>query len=238
MFVSYDAISAIAADKSTGLIDFFSKLFQCVDAMIAKTYQDFHKLLNYYRNSQHAKRNPVLREEMLTAGDTLFALWWECLKESEDYAAALRGERGEPFASMARDFGDLNVRFVEWWYDTGRLLFADQVFRAPVAEAYEVSERPEDVQTDTFRYTSSSDEMTVWRDRARPNLYLRIPITLDRREIMRQVGEEIDRVQQLRAAEIRAAQQPRRTLYPDQRLSMSSIIIMLCLLYTSPSPRD
>lgn len=152
-----------------------------------------------------------LREEYLAAANSLYRWWWESLRESEDYAAALRGERGEPFASMAKDFGELGDDFALWWLSRGRILFGQQVHPFTVGEV------------DVLDGGSTSDRMTIWKDAARPTLYLRIPLTLERREIMSQVGELVDLNQQKQLVAIQATKEPRRAIYPDQRIRPATI---------------
>lgn len=159
----------------------------------------------------------VLHAEHEAANGSLYRWWWECLRESEDYAAALRGERGEPYAGVARDFGQLGSHFTLWWEETGRFLFGTAVYSAHVV----------DMETEQPRIAAGT--MEVWRDEARPSLYLRIPLTLDRREIMREVGELVDHALSKRASDIAAASTPRRTFYPDQRIRLDTIKTLLAV---------
>ena len=69
--------------------------------------------------------------------------------------------------------------------------------------------------------------MVVWLDEARPNLDLRIPLTLDRREILRQVDAMVASQHAKRAEEIKAALSPRRGFYPDQRIRRDTIETLL-----------
>lgn len=163
------------------------------------------------------KHNPTVKDEYEAASESLYPWWWECLRLSDDYAAARRGERGEPYARMAEDFGDLGEIFALWWMERGRALFAADVYPTHVAE---ITSPDAEIKGDTI---------TAWWDGVRPNVYLRIPLTLERREIMREVGEIVDRELAKQQSEIEAVTQPRRTLYPDQRIRRSSIKIMLQL---------
>lgn len=163
------------------------------------------------------KYNPAVTAEVEAATKSLYRLWWQCLKESEDYAATLKGERGEPFASFADDVGDLGEAFEVWWVATGRFLFACGDFPGMVTS----------MEGDVT--TVRDDSITAWWDGARPNAYLRIPLTLDRRDIMREVAALLDGELAKRQGEIEAARKPRRGLYPDQRIRRSSIEIMLQL---------
>ena len=163
------------------------------------------------------KRDRLLAEEYDAASQSLYRWWWECLRESEDYAAALRGDRGEPFSGLVQDFGDLDEAFPLWWLRKGRMLFAEQVHGATVAELEEL------------RTAKDGNWLLATRDAARPSLYLRIPLTEDRRDIMRQVAELVDQAQTKRHHEIEVATQPRRTFYPDQRIRLDTIKTLLAV---------
>lgn len=163
------------------------------------------------------KYNPAVSAEYAASSGSIYRLWWECLRESDDYAAARKGERGEPFSAVADDFGDLAEAFGVWWVATGRFLFACGGFPGAVTS----------MESDVTEIRG--DSITAWWDGARPNAYLRIPLTLDRREIMRQVTTMIDGELAKRQVEIEASRIPRRSLYPDQRIRRSSIEIMLQL---------
>jgi len=157
----------------------------------------------------------LLERELSAAKESLYRLWWECLRESDDYAAALQGAPDEPYASMASDFGELHHRFEAWWLETGRRLFAEQVHHADIAVVEEVS------------LDDSDKRLVLWRDGARPSLYLRIPLTLERREITRQFDDILDINYATHAAEIERAKHPRRGFYPDQRIRLGTIKTLL-----------
>lgn len=48
------------------------------------------------KNLQQLKQDPAVMDEYRAAHDGLMHQWWRALTLSDDYAAALRGERGEP----------------------------------------------------------------------------------------------------------------------------------------------
>lgn len=181
-----------------------------------RTLLDDPNLLRNRTNLRELQRRDLINEEYeALSKQALYRLWWECLTLSEDYAAARRKERGEPFASVAEDFGELGGHFELWWLERGRMLFGEQVHHATVAEL------------DVLRVTERGDRMVAWRDRARPSLYLRIPLTLERRDIIRQINELLDFQLAKRAHEIDAAKHPRRTIYPDQRMRIATIETLL-----------
>lgn len=163
------------------------------------------------------RRDRLLEDEWEAVSGSDVKWWWECLRESEDYAAALRGERGEPFKSMADDFGELEESFPVWWLRRGRLLFAEQVLHAKAAELPELLTAKDGVW------------FVTTRDKARPSLYLRVPLLSDRREIMRQVGELVDHALQKRQDEIAAALRPKRTLRTSQRLRRDTLQTLLAV---------
>lgn len=178
---------------------------------------DPNLLINRANLRDFARIDVIKDEYEEVIKQALYRLWWECLTLSEDYAAACRGKRGEPFASVASDFGELGHDFLLWWFERGRLLFGEQVHHAKVAEL------------DELRVTERGDRMVAWRDRARPSLYLRIPLTLERRDIIRQINELLDVQLAKRAEEIAAAKHPRRMIYPDQRMRIGTIETMLAV---------
>lgn len=174
---------------------------------------------------QRLDQDEWLLWEYSAARDTLYRRWWECLTESEDYQRALSGELGEPWAGMARDFGDLDQTFMAWWFDRGRYLFADEVYTPSVrrlrpfvpAKGSEMGYVP----------LPSQDLMLTWHDTARPMLNLAIPLTLDRSEIVRQVERLVKSAKQRSVEATEAGQSPRRNLYPDQRIRMATIDTLL-----------
>jgi hypothetical protein len=182
----------------------------------SRTLPDEPNLLITRTNLRDHNKIGVMQKEYEEAlRNEHYRLWWQSLTLSEDYAAALKGQRGEPYASVADDFGPLGEDYLLWWFERGRLLFGEQVHHAAVAEL------------DVLRVTERGDRMVAWRDRARPSLYLRIPLTLERRDIIRQINELLDLQLAKRAEEIAAAKHPRRTIYPDQRMRIATIETLL-----------
>lgn len=159
-------------------------------------------------NLQLLKHDPAVMAEYQAAQDGLMRQWWRALMLSVDYAAALRGERGEPWASVAADFGHLYGDFGLWWVHRGMNLFARSV------------------HLPTVRRLAPDDP--VVNDPVRPTLYLAIPLDLGRQVISRQINQLIDKE---RAAfgigEDEQDQPTRRDFYTDQRLHLPTITKML-----------
>lgn len=167
----------------------------------------------------------ALHEELVAAQHSLYQRWWECLKESNNYQRALEGELGEPWFGMARDFRDLTGAFAVWWYETGRYLFAQQVYSPPVRRLEPFVTEP-NTQLE-YPLSKAQDLLLTWQDTARPMLNLAIPLTLDRSEIVRQVEQLVKTAKNQSPEAIEAAQTPRRSLYPDQRIRLSTIDTLL-----------
>lgn len=170
---------------------------------------DIQELLQRFNTTR------LLQDEYEAASASLYARWWQCLRESDDYAKARQGEHREPWAGVAADFGELGDSFVLWWLRQGRYLFGEQVYTPDVSRI----ETPDDDDRD--------HEMAIWLDGARPTLYLRIPLTLEKREIERQVSELVGLEQAKQADRIAQAKTPRRTFYPDQRMRPATIDTLL-----------
>ena len=152
------------------------------------------------------KSIPSLQREYEAAIESPYYWWWQCLKESSDYEKALRGMSDEPVASMARDFGELEDNFVLWWIVRGRDLLAGQVV-TPMVRKLEPTE--------------------VAHDQAIPSLYIKVPLSLSRKDLNKQLTELLDRklAKARQQAEVNA--KPVRQLYPDQRIRAASIKVML-----------
>ena len=161
--------------------------------------------------------DPELFYEIKLASRSHYRLWWRCLKESEDYQAALEGLRPDPWASMAQDFGYLFLDFRTWWVVTGRHLFAEQVYQATVREL-------------EFTLTEADEiKLLNLQDDIRPNLYVRIPLTQGRRAILNQLEKLIDRGLERYQREIAEANTPKRGFYPDQRIRSETIKTLLAV---------
>ena len=169
------------------------------------------------RRAMEAGLADPLKRELELARTSGYALWWRCLLESEDYAAALKGERDEPWAGMAQYFGRLIGDFDLWWLSRGRYLFAERVYEAQVAK----------LELDN----SDAKElgMEIWRDDARPNLYLRIPLTLSRKSIIAELEKIIDQGLEENWPQIKEAKFPKRGFYPDQRIRRETVEILLAV---------
>ena len=61
--------------------------------------------------------------------DSIFPLLIRCLQNSEDYKKALEGLRGEPYASVAADLGDVfafsKSSNIIWWFMHGSKVFGE-----------------------------------------------------------------------------------------------------------------
>jgi hypothetical protein len=151
------------------------------------------------------RHNPAAMEEFQAAMDGPMFLWWRALTLSDEFAAAQRGERGEPWASVAKDFGHLYGDFGAWWAKRGMNLFARSV------------------HLPTVRKMLPSEP--ILDDAVRPTLYLAIPLDLGRQVISRQINRLVDKERE--AFGIDKDPPERRDFYADQRLHLPTIAKML-----------
>lgn len=134
--------------------------------------------------------------------------WWRALRLSSDYAPALRGIRGEPWDSVAKEFGHLGEDFAEWWVERGMHLFARSEYLPAVRKL-------------------ESNEFAL-DDPLRPTLYLAIPLDLGRQVISRQINQLIDKERAAFGIKDNVGSPvKRRDFYTDQRLHLPTIAKML-----------
>jgi hypothetical protein len=155
------------------------------------------------------KQNSVAFAQYEAASDGLLRLWYEALRESADYARALRGELGEPWASMAKDFGPLEDNFPHWWVTRGRHLFADTIYKGEVRQ-FDLKQLPD-------------------TDPLHPAIYVEIPLGLSRSQITRELNKLLDKVLGDDDDEDRPRPPKRRKFYKDQRLKLPTIRNMLAV---------
>ena len=159
-------------------------------------------------NLELVNLNPSVSDEYQAAQDGLMRQWWRALTFSDDYAAAQRGERGEPWASVAKDFSELYGDFGVWWFRRGMNVFARLVHQPTVRKL--LPDEP------------------VMRDRMRPTLYLAIPLDLGPQVISRQINQLIDKEREAFGMGADAEQPTTpRDFYADQRLHLPTIAKML-----------
>jgi len=155
------------------------------------------------------KQNSVAFAQYEAASDGLLRLWYEALRESDDYARALRGELGEPWASMAKEFGPLEDNFPHWWVTRGRHLFADAIYKGEVRQ-FDLKQLPD-------------------TDPLHPAIYVEIPLGLPRSQITRELNKLLDKVLGDDDDEDRPRPPKRRKFYKDQRLKLPTIRNMLAV---------
>lgn len=155
------------------------------------------------------RSNSVAQAQYDAASSGLLRLWYDALRESDDYARALKGELGEPWASMAKDFGPLEDNFPHWWVTRGRHLFADAIYKGEVRQ---------------FDLTRLPDT-----DPLHPAIYVEIPLGLPRSQITRELNKLLDKVLGDDDDEDRPRPPKRRKFYKDQRLKLPTIKNMLAV---------
>lgn len=153
------------------------------------------------------KHNAAARAQYEAAKDGLLRLWYDALRESDDYASALRGELGEPWASVATDFGPVDGGFDFWWVSRGRYLFGDTVLRGEVLQI--------------------DPKQPPRPDPLHPAIYVEIPLALTRAQITRELNKLLNKV--LGDEDDRPRPPKRRKFYKDQRLKLPTIRNMLAV---------
>lgn len=153
------------------------------------------------------RASPRLVAELEAATDGLHHWWWVCLRESDDYARALAGELPDPWAGVARDFGELGDVFGVWWLTRGRQLFGPEV-RQP--EVMKLNDPKEFVSDDIF-----------------PNMLVEVPLTLPRKDIIKQFTRLLDMTLDKQAPPAGSPSGIPRHLYPDQRTRPETIKSLL-----------
>lgn len=147
--------------------------------------------------------------ELKAAEDSFYYWWWAFLKESREYRRAVSGSADEPYAGMARDFGQLGFSFEHWWFLRGRDLFEEQV-AIPRVRKLEHGE--------AANYEGVNAK-----------LVLELPLTIRRQTILRQVNKLLDQHhtgQKLRVHEYSTA---KRRLYPDQRIRKTTFPALMAV---------
>lgn len=140
--------------------------------------------------------------ELEAAKSSLYYWWWAFLRESREYRQAISGSTEEPYASMARDFGNLGHSFEYWWFARGRNLFEERVAIPKVRK---------------LEHGEGANYEGV-----NPKLVIELPLTIRRQTILRQVNRLLDEHhtgQKLRVHEFSTAE---RRLYPNQRIRKST----------------
>lgn len=157
---------------------------------------------------QLLKHDPATHDEYQAAFDGMIYQWWRALKLSDDYAAALRGELGEPWASMAADFGELYDSFGLWWVQRGMDLYRWHIAEPTVREMPmgQAAEQPADY----------------------PILHLQVPLVLNKQQLSRQITQLFDDAKKrLRIDDSGKDWVPPRGFYKDTRLHLPTITKML-----------
>jgi hypothetical protein len=154
------------------------------------------------------KQDPAAQDEYQSAMDGMMGQWWRALRFSNAYAAALRGERGEPWANVAVDFGELYDTFASWWVHKGMDLFGRTI------------------ATPTVRKMTVDEQVIEHPDR--PTLHLAIPLVLNRQALTRQVNQLVDEARAKLGLDAHDEDwAPRRDFYKDTRLHLPTIKKML-----------
>jgi hypothetical protein len=103
------------------------------------------------------------------AVDSPYYWWWIFVRESEEVATARKRRPVDPaVAQLARHFGNLERPFEEWWFRTGRYLFAET---RPIPKVRELLRGESSFGTNEER------------------LFVEIPLTIRRATVLRQLNK-------------------------------------------------
>lgn len=73
-------------------------------------------------------RKPLpYEEEAKEVEGSLYHLWWRCMRASQEYLDCCEaGGIDHPLAATYADFGDVRVKWADWWRKTGRKIFSER----------------------------------------------------------------------------------------------------------------
>lgn len=108
-------------------------------------------------------------DELADAMDSPYYWWWAFLRESEEYRAAVAGEKVDrAITALAKDFGDLkSSSFESWWFRIGRYLFSQK--------------KPE--------VKKLEDGVLIRNSEKKQCLYLEVPLRMKRATALRKINK-------------------------------------------------
>lgn len=144
--------------------------------------------------------------ELAMANNSAYYWWWEFLKLSSDYKMALAGKREEPYASMAKDFGELGDDFNAWWLKTGRNIFAEQ---QPLP---------------AIRVLDHG--VIVNLDQQHLKVALEIPLTIRREDLLKQFNMVLDQYHPGSGLRVYEHGTSKRRLYAESTIRLSTLALL------------
>jgi len=120
-------------------------------------------------NPARQAKEAARAQELADALDSPYYWWWVFVRESEEVALARKRKKVDPVVEkLAKDFGNLDRTFEDWWFRTGRYLFAQT---RPMPKVREM------LQGDFSRGTSEE------------RIFLEVPLTIRRASVIRQINK-------------------------------------------------
>jgi len=141
-----------------------------------------------------SERASEISNELKKARSSWYALWFQTLKQSEEYKHCCRLNGKGRLKDLYEDFGDvLATRFESWWQRTGRYLFAER------------REIP-NVQ----HYTHARDLEQIGN--LRNKIVIEVPLTIRRSTVIRKINKILDEAYEGRVIVPRQQSTARRKL--------------------------
>lgn len=117
------------------------------------------------------ERQDELSDELRSARNTWYALWYRSLKLSEEYKHCCINNGKGRLKSLYGDFGDVvDMRFEQWWQRIGRYLFA---------------ERKAIPSVQSYTHRRELEEITNLRDK----VVIEVPLSIRKSTVVRQINK-------------------------------------------------
>lgn len=117
------------------------------------------------------ERQDELSDELRSARNTWYALWYRSLKLSEEYKHCCINNGKGRLKPLFGDFGDVvDMRFEQWWQRIGRYLFA---------------ERKAIPKVQSYTHRRDLDEITNLRGK----VVIEVPLTIRKSTVVRQINK-------------------------------------------------
>jgi hypothetical protein len=117
------------------------------------------------------ERQDELSDELRSARNTWYALWYRSLKLSEEYKHCCINNGKGRLKPLFGDFGDVvDMRFEQWWQRIGRYLFA---------------ERKAIPKVQFYTHRRELEEITNLRDK----VVIEVPLTIRKSTVVRQINK-------------------------------------------------
>jgi hypothetical protein len=151
-----------------------------------------------------------ISDELRQARNSWYALWYRCLKLSEEYQHCCSNSGKGRLKHVYGDFGDVvDMRFEQWWRIIGRYLFAERKLIPKVQ---------------VHRHRRDLDDITNFRDK----IFIEVPLNVRKSTVVRQINKLLKEAYADRAVIPREQSTARRKL-AKSKLRKETITKMLDL---------